>query len=48
VVDTRFLKGLAGDGERMIMLLDVERLMRPGEAEALDALLAPADAEAVA
>lgn len=37
VVDTRFLKGLAGDGERMIMLLDLERLMRPEEAEALDA-----------
>ena len=48
VVDTRFLKGLIGEGERMIMLLDVERLMRPGEAEAIDALLAPADAEAVA
>lgn len=48
VVDTRFLKGLVGEGERMIMLLDVERLMRPEETEALDALLAPADAEAVA
>ena len=39
VVDTRFLKGLVGDGERMIMLLDVERLMRPEEVEALDAAL---------
>ncbi|HLI17655.1 MAG TPA: chemotaxis protein CheW [Rhodanobacteraceae bacterium] len=39
VVDTRFLKGLAGDGERMIMLLDLERLMRPEEAEALDAAM---------
>ncbi len=39
VVDTRFLKGLVGDGERMIMLLDVERLMRPDEVEALDAVL---------
>ncbi|MGH8145834.1 MAG: chemotaxis protein CheW [Rhodanobacteraceae bacterium] len=39
VVDTRFLKGLVGNGERMILLLDVERLMRPEEAEALDAVL---------
>lgn len=38
-VDTRFLKGLVGDGERMILLLDVERLMRPEDAEALDAVL---------
>lgn len=48
VVDTRFLKGLVGDGERMILLLDVERLVRPEEAEALDALLAPVDVQAVA
>lgn len=39
IVDTRFLKGLAGDGERMVMLLDVEKLMRPEDAEALDAVL---------
>lgn len=39
VVDTRFLKGLVGDGERMILLLDVERLMRPEEVAALDAVL---------
>lgn len=39
VVDTRFLKGLVGDGERMVLLLDVERLLRPEEAEALDAVL---------
>lgn len=48
VVDTRFLKGLVGDDERMILLLDVERLVRPEEAEALDALLAPAEVQAVA
>ena len=48
VVDTRFLKCLVGDGERMILLLDVERLVRPEEAEALDALLAPVEVQAVA
>lgn len=47
VVDTRFLKGLAGDDERMVMLLDVERLLRPEEAEALDAVL-PDAADVVA
>lgn len=37
IVDTRYLKGLATHEERMVMLLDVEELMRPEDAETLDA-----------
>jgi purine-binding chemotaxis protein CheW len=39
VVDTRYLKGLATYAERMVMLLDVEKLMRPEDVETLDAAL---------
>ena len=39
VVDTRYLKGLATHVERMVMLLDVEQLMRPEDVETLDAAL---------
>ncbi|WP_426703243.1 chemotaxis protein CheW [Rhodanobacter sp. Col0626] len=39
VVDTRYLKGLATHVERMVMLLDVEMLMRPEDVETLDAAL---------
>ncbi|WEN14579.1 chemotaxis protein CheW [Rhodanobacter sp. AS-Z3] len=39
VVETRYLKGLATHVERMVMLLDVEKLMRPDEVEKLDAAL---------
>lgn len=39
VVDTRYLKGLVTHAERMVMLLDVERLMRPEDVETLDAAL---------
>lgn len=39
VVDTRYLKGLATHEERMVMLLDVEKLMRPEDVETLDAAL---------
>ncbi|MEO9078319.1 MAG: chemotaxis protein CheW, partial [Rhodanobacter sp.] len=39
VVDTRYLKGIATHSERMVMLLDVERLMRPEDVETLDAAL---------
>ncbi len=39
VVDTRYLKGLATHDERMVMLLDVEKLMRPEDVETLDAAL---------
>ncbi|MGH8157214.1 MAG: chemotaxis protein CheW [Rhodanobacter sp.] len=39
VVDTRYLKGLVTHDERMVMLLDVEKLMRPEDVETLDAAL---------
>jgi len=39
VVDTRYLKGLATHVERMVMMLDVEKLMRPEDVETLDAAL---------
>jgi purine-binding chemotaxis protein CheW len=38
-VDTRYLKGLATHVERMVMLLDVDKLMRPEDVETLDAAL---------
>ncbi len=39
VVDTRYLKGLATHDEHLLMLLDVEKLMRPEDMETLDAAL---------
>lgn len=39
VVDTRYLKGLATHSERMLMLLDVQKLMRPEDVESLEAAL---------
>ncbi|MDE1893609.1 MAG: purine-binding chemotaxis protein CheW [Pseudomonadota bacterium] len=39
VVDTRYLKGLATHNERMLMLLDVHKLMRPEDVESLEAAL---------
>jgi purine-binding chemotaxis protein CheW len=42
IVDTRYLKGLATHVERMVMLLDVEKLVRPEDVETLDAALARA------
>jgi purine-binding chemotaxis protein CheW len=39
VVDTRYLKGLATHDERMLMLLDVEKLMRPEDVQIMDAAL---------
>lgn len=49
VVDTRYLKGLATYAERMLMLLDVEKLMRPEDVETLDAAMtAVHEAEVVA
>lgn len=39
VVDTRYLKGLVTHVERMVMLLDVEKLMRPEDVETLDAAM---------
>lgn len=38
-VDTKFLKGLVSHEQHMVMLLDVEKLMRPEETAALDAAL---------
>ncbi|MEO6800632.1 MAG: chemotaxis protein CheW [Rhodanobacter sp.] len=40
VVDTRYLKGLATHAECMVMLLDVEKLMRPEDVETVDVALA--------
>ncbi|MEO7053022.1 MAG: chemotaxis protein CheW [Rhodanobacter sp.] len=42
IVDTRYLKGLATHIERMVMLLDVEKLMCPEDVESLDAALSHA------
>jgi purine-binding chemotaxis protein CheW len=42
IVDTRYLKGLATHVERMVMLLDVEKLVRPEDVETLDAALSRA------
>jgi purine-binding chemotaxis protein CheW len=39
IVDTRYLKGLATHVERMVMLLDVEKLMRPEDVDALGTAL---------
>ncbi|MCW8808633.1 MAG: chemotaxis protein CheW [Rhodanobacter sp.] len=39
VVDTRYLKGIATHLDRMLMLLDVEMLMRPEDVETLDAVM---------
>ena len=39
VVDTRYLNGLATHDEHLLMLLDVEKLMRPEDRETLDAAL---------
>jgi purine-binding chemotaxis protein CheW len=47
-VDTRYLKGLVTHGEQMVMLLDVEQLVRPQDLELLGAAAAQAGAERVA
>jgi purine-binding chemotaxis protein CheW len=39
VVDTRFLRGLAAHAGRLVMLLDVEKLLRPEDIQTLDAAL---------
>jgi purine-binding chemotaxis protein CheW len=39
VVDTRYLKGLVTHEERMVMLLDVEKLMRPEDVDTVDSAL---------
>lgn len=47
-VDTEYLKGLASVGDRMVLLLDVDRLLQPQDAQMLDAALAATDVKAVA
>jgi purine-binding chemotaxis protein CheW len=47
-VDTEYLKGLTSVGERMVLLLDVDRLLQPQDAQMLDAALAATDTKAVA
>jgi purine-binding chemotaxis protein CheW len=39
VVDTRYLHGLVTHAEQMLMLLNVEKLMRPEDVESLDAAI---------
>ncbi|NII09229.1 chemotaxis protein CheW [Oleiagrimonas sp. C23AA] len=47
-VDTKYLKGLATRDERMVMLLDVEKMMRPEDLAAVEAALPAADKVEVA
>ncbi|MEI7035972.1 chemotaxis protein CheW [Fulvimonas yonginensis] len=48
-VDTEYLKGLTAVEERMVLLLDVDKLLQPQDAQMLDAALpAAADVKAVA
>lgn len=47
-VDTEYLKGLTSVGERMVLLLDVDRLLQPQDAQMLEAALANTDVKAVA
>lgn len=47
-VDTEYLKGLTSVGERMVLLLDVDRLLQPQDAQMLEAALASSDTKAVA
>lgn len=48
-VDTEYLKGLTAAGERMVLLLDVDKLLQPHDAQMLEAALpAASDVKAVA
>ena len=48
-VDTEYLKGLTSIGERMVLLLDVDKLLQPQDAQMLEAALpAAAEVKAVA
>lgn len=42
-VDTEYLKGLTSIGERMILLLDADRLLQPRDAQLLETALQAAD-----
>ncbi|MEZ2419922.1 chemotaxis protein CheW [Luteibacter sp. RCC_6_2] len=47
-VDTEYLKGLTSVGERMVLLLDVDRLLQPQDAQMLEVALASPEVKAVA
>ncbi|WP_090448795.1 chemotaxis protein CheW [Dyella sp. OK004] len=48
-VDTEYLKGLTSAAERMVLLLDVDKLLQPQDAQMLEAALpAASDVKAVA
>jgi purine-binding chemotaxis protein CheW len=47
-VDTEYLQGLTSVGERMVLLLDVDRLLQPQDAQMLEAALASSEVKAVA
>ncbi|MBB3228940.1 purine-binding chemotaxis protein CheW [Luteibacter sp. Sphag1AF] len=47
-VETEYLKGLTSVGERMVLLLDVDRLLQPQDAQMLEAALPSAEEKAVA
>jgi purine-binding chemotaxis protein CheW len=47
-VDTEYLKGLTAVGERMVLLLDADKLLQPQDAQMLEAALAANDVKAVA
>jgi len=42
-VDTEYLKGLTSVGERMVLLLDVDKLLQPQDAQMLEAALPAAE-----
>src|SRR5476649_1506865 len=42
-VDTEYLKGLTSIGERMVLLLDADKLLQPQDAQMLDAALNAVD-----
>jgi purine-binding chemotaxis protein CheW len=48
-VDTEYLKGLTSVGDRMVLLLDADKLLQPQDAQMLEAALdAAGDVKAVA
>lgn len=47
-VDTEYLKGLTSAGDRMVLLLDADRLLQPQDAQMLETALNAADVKAVA
>ena len=47
-VDTEYLKGLTSVGERMVLLLDVDRLLQQKDTQMLEAAMSSPDVKAVA